>query len=156
MYNVISIDLEGLNLFSPNFSNEDSLNLETDDVESKEAVRRLGFFQSNLLLKNDLIPEAAATLLRSQVDFLYNMVSQYPTSNKKCITGLLVHFANKISGGVHEFHPLFQPVFLELKQYDPYSMTYIYETSRSDISYHFIGTKLEPCSSVEEQQWRMD
>jgi len=156
MYNVISIDLEDLIPISPNFINEDALNLETDDVESNEANRRLGYFQTNFLLNRIKLPETAAVLSRANIDFLYEKVGQRATVNKKCITALLVHFANRINGGVHTFHPLFQSVFLELKQYDAYSMTYIYETTYSDEIYHFSGADLVPCVDNEQQQWILD
>lgn len=159
MYNVIPINLETLNATSPNFNiNEDALNLETDDVDSTEANRRLGYFQTNLLLNLRRVLAPAAVLSRDNVDFLYNKVKHRPTTNKKCLTGILVHFANRVNGATHEFHPLFQPVFLELKQYDPYSMTYIYETSFSDKCYHLdvAGTTLVMCVGDEEKNWRLD
>ncbi|WP_341903944.1 hypothetical protein [Fluviicola taffensis] len=156
MYKVLPIDLETLmKRVSPNFMKEDALNLETDDVDSVEAIRRLNYFQTNLLLNKKTVMDTAAILSRDNVDFLYDKVGPLAT-NKKCITGVLVHFADKINGGVHTFHPVFQPVFLSLKQYDACSMTYVYETTHSDKYYHFSGSELVLCIDGEEQQWLLD
>lgn len=156
MYKVISIDLENLTNFSPLLMNEDSLNLETDDVSSTEALRRLTLFRENFLLNNNPVPELAATLKRSDIDLLYNKVSQFSKPEKKCITALLVHFANEINSGVHTFHPLFQPVYLALKQYDAYSMTYIYETKEIGKKYHFVGGNLVECAVNEDIKFQLD
>src|SRR3989344_1382326 len=92
---------------------EDQLNLETEDVDSADAARRKALFQNNFLLNDAVLPENPIKISRAQLEVLYDKEKHFPT-NKKCLTGLLIHFASKIESNKNIFYPLFQPVSLIL------------------------------------------
>lgn len=159
MISYIQIDLEELTKkVLQDLPKEDSLNLEADDVYSNEAQRRLEAFQNRLRIGGQNVPEQAARIPKSGIDFLYGEVKNL--ANNECITALLVHFACKSIGGSLVFTPLFQPVFLTLEDYDDYSLTDIYQIHSKGKVYYYSETesKFIECqrtdSTDEELEWR--
>ncbi len=159
MISYIQIDLEELSQkILEDLPKEDSLNLETDDVDSDEARRRLEAFQDRVQIDGFKVPEDAARIPKSGIDFLYGEVKNL--ANNECITALFVHFACKQIGVKLVFTPLFQPVFLTLDDYDDYSLTDIYQIhSRGKVYYYSeADLKFIECQKTdsidEELEWR--
>ncbi|WP_341903962.1 hypothetical protein [Fluviicola taffensis] len=150
MANYIQINLEDLAL------NEDSLNLEADDVSSPESKRRQVSFKDRLLIDGSVVPPEAARIPKSEIDVLYSKVNHL--ANIECVAGLLVHFACKNNAGVFEFIPLFQPILLQFYDYDPISLTDIYSLKDQGKVYYFSGARFVECRKEdehdEEMEWR--
>ncbi|ASS50848.1 MAG: hypothetical protein A3D31_14960 [Candidatus Fluviicola riflensis] len=138
---------------------EDQLNLETEDVDSADAARRKALFQNNFLLNDAVLPENPIKISRAQLEVLYDKVKHFPT-NKKCLTGLLIHFASKIESNKYIFYPLFQPVFLRLNGYHDPSQKYTYVPVYKDKVFHFNGIEFVECKKIqtpfldEELEWK--